>query len=54
MGRWFLRMSRWARNPPSEKRVRLVLAIIGVCLVIVGLEWLGLWPEWATAQRMRR
>lgn len=54
MGRWLLRMSRWARNPPSEKRVIFVLAIIVVALVIVGIEKMGWWPDWATAQRMRR
>ncbi len=54
MTRWLVRMSRWARNPPSEKRVLLVLAIILVCLVVFGIEWLGLWPDWATAQKMRR
>ena len=52
--RWFLRMSRWARNPPSEKRVLMVLAIIAICLAIYGIERLGLWPDWATAQRLRR
>jgi len=52
--RWFLRMSRWARNPPSKKRVQMVLAIAAVCLLIFGAERLGLWPDWATAQKMRR
>ncbi|SFT49758.1 hypothetical protein [Sedimentitalea nanhaiensis] len=52
--RWLLRMSRWARNPPSARRVVLVFGVIALCLGIVALEWLGLWPEWATAQRMRR
>lgn len=54
MMRWFVRMSYWARHPPSEKRVILVLAIIAVCLVIFGIEWLDLWPDWATTQKMRR
>ncbi len=51
---WLLRASRWARNPPSEKRVLLVLAVIGICLVIFGIEKLGLWPDWATTQRVPR
>lgn len=54
MTRWFLRMARWAHRPPSEKQVRMVLAIVLVCLVIAGIEWMGWWPDWATAQRMRR
>ena len=31
-----------------------VLAIIAACLAIFGIEWLGLWPDWATAEKMRR
>jgi hypothetical protein len=54
MGRWLLRMSRWSRNPPSEKKIKFVLAIIVVALVIVGIEAMGWWPDWATAQKMRR
>ena len=54
MQRWLLRMSRWARNPPSAKRVMLVLGVIIACLLIYGLEQMGWWPDWATATRMRR
>ena len=49
-----LRMSRWARNPPSEKRVKMVFGIIVLALAIAGIEWLGLWPEWATTERIPR
>lgn len=34
----FLRMAKWARNPPSEKRVKLVLGVIAVCLLLYGIE----------------
>ena len=51
---WLLRMSRWARNPPSAKRVKLVFGIIVLALVIVGIEWMGWWPDWATAERIPR
>ncbi len=45
---WFLRMSQWARNPPSKERVMLVLAVIGICLTLYAVErWIG-WPEWLT------
>jgi len=54
MDRWLLRMARWARNPPSQKRVLTVVVVVVICLLIVGIERLGLWPDWATAQRMRR
>lgn len=43
---WFLRMSRWARNPPSWKRVVFVLSIIAACLVLAGFEFVWGWPDW--------
>nr|WP_170538415.1 hypothetical protein [Ruegeria arenilitoris] len=48
--RHLLRMSRWARNPPSDQRVKLVLGLIVLCLAIAGVEYMGWWPEWATSQ----
>lgn len=51
--RHLMRMSRWARNPPSEKRVRFVLVIIALCLLIAGVEWLGYWPDWAQTQPLK-
>jgi hypothetical protein len=48
-----LRAKRWAQNPPSAKRVKLVFGVIALAGVIWGIEWLGLWPEWATAERVR-
>jgi hypothetical protein len=36
--RHFLRMSRWARNPPSEKRVKLVITIVLICALIFLIE----------------
>lgn len=50
---WLIRASRWARNPPSAGRVKLVFAIIAAGLVLVGLEHFGLWPEWATLDQGR-
>jgi len=52
--RWFLRMSRWVHNPPSEKKFWVVLSIVVACLALYGLERMGWWPDWATAQKMRR
>ena len=51
--RWFLRMARWAHNPPSEGKVKFVLAIIAVCLILVGIEWLGFWPDWLRVNSLR-
>jgi hypothetical protein len=50
---WLLRMRLWARNPPSPRRVKAVLVVLAICLVVFALERLDLWPDWATADRMR-
>ncbi|KEJ88404.1 hypothetical protein [Sulfitobacter donghicola] len=52
--RHLLRAKRWAQNPPSAKRVKLVLTAIALALLIVGLEHFGFWPEWAKAERLPR
>lgn len=51
---WLMRASRWARNPPSAKRVRLVLALLALIAVIVLLEWGGFWPDWAQMEPRRQ
>ena len=48
MDRWFLRMARWSRHPPSPSRVKIVLAAIALCLVVVGVEHFVGWPEGLT------
>ncbi len=50
---WFVRMARWARNPPSWGRVKLVLVVIGVCLALVAVERFIGWPEALTVDRLR-
>jgi hypothetical protein len=50
---WFLRMSKWVRNPPSAGRVKLVFAVVAICVLIVGLEAMGWWPEWATTEKFK-
>ena len=50
---WLLRMVRWVRNPPSAGRVRLVLAVVALCLALYAIErWVG-WPEALTGDRLR-
>jgi hypothetical protein len=49
---WLLRASRWARNPPSEGRVKLVFGVIAFCLLIAGYEWMYGWPDWLTVNRI--
>jgi len=52
--RHLLRMSKWARNPPSAKRVKLVIGIVVICLILFAIErWIGV-PEWLQMERMRR
>lgn len=46
--RHFLRMARWARNPPSEKRIILIAVAIAICLILFGWERIFGWPDWLT------
>jgi hypothetical protein len=45
---WLLRAVRWARNPPSAARVKLVLAVILACMVLFAIEKLWGWPAFLT------
>lgn len=51
---WLFRMARWARNPPSAARVKLVLAVIGVCLVLYAVEVFVGWPDWLSMEQAGR
>lgn len=50
---WLLRAARWVRHPPGTRRVVMVLAILAAGLVLVGLDHLGLWPDWARVEPRR-
>lgn len=50
---WFVRAKRWAQNPPSPAKIKLVFGIIGFCVALYAIERLGFWPDWATAERLR-
>ena len=50
---WLLRAARWVRHPPSEKQVLLVLGVVALVLAVGGLQYFGLWPDWATMERGR-
>lgn len=52
--RWLWRMSRWARNPPSEGRVKLVFGVIAICLVLFAIERIWGWPDWLTLENAGR
>ncbi|WP_377505583.1 hypothetical protein [Octadecabacter sp. R77987] len=46
-------MARWAKRPPSQQRVILVIAVIVICLVIAGIErWIG-FPDWMAVESSR-
>ena len=51
--RWFLRMSKWARRPPSEKRIKLVASVLVLCLILLAIERYVGWPDWARVNRLR-
>ena len=48
---WLIRMARWARRPPSARRVALVAGVAAACLLLVAIErWIG-WPDALTLDR---
>ncbi|MCP4206587.1 MAG: hypothetical protein GY767_06025 [Shimia sp.] len=52
--RHLMRMNKWARNPPSEARVKLVFGIVAACLVLVLIEKFIGWPDMLTLEPQRR
>jgi len=46
--RWLLRAARWARRPPKETTVKLVLGVIAAALLLAGVEHFLGWPDWLT------
>lgn len=51
--RWLLRASRWARKPPSARRVWLVAGVVVFCLILYAIERLFGWPGWLTPSSVR-
>lgn len=49
---WLVRAKRWAQNPPSEDRVKLVFAVVALSLLIAGYEWAFGWPSWLAVNSM--
>lgn len=45
---WLMRMSRWARRPPSWGRVKLIAAILLICVALYAIDRLFGWPAWLT------
>ena len=51
---WLLRAKRWAQNPPSAGRVKLVIVVIAICVALFAVERVAGWPEWLTPERPGR
>jgi hypothetical protein len=51
--RHLLRLRRWAQNPPSVARMKLLLAVAAILILIYGLDYFGYWPDWATSENIR-
>ncbi|UMA66346.1 hypothetical protein LVO79_07855 [Roseivivax marinus] len=46
---WLMRMRRWAQNPPSWTMIRLIFAVVALCLALWLVErYVGL-PDWIGA-----
>ena len=45
---WLMRAVQWVRNPPSARRVWLVVGVITAVIALGTVEWMGWWPQWAT------
>jgi len=48
MNIWLLRAVGWARNPPSAKKVKFVLAIVAAVFAMFIFESVFGWPEFLT------
>lgn len=46
--RWFIRMAKWARHPPSPRMVRMVLGILAIGILLFLIEYQYGWPDWLT------
>ncbi|MBE9605801.1 hypothetical protein IAI18_13105 [Acetobacteraceae bacterium H6797] len=52
LSRLLIRLAMWWRNPPSPKRMKLILAVVAICLVIVLIEHLFGRPEWMHVEKV--
>ncbi len=52
--RTLLRAVRWARNPPSTKRVKFFLALLAFCILVATIEHFFGWPEFLTVENKPR
>lgn len=51
---WLIRMKRWVQNPPSPARIRMIAAIVAICLLLVLVERTIGWPDALTPNNLRQ
>lgn len=52
---WLLiRMAIWLRKPPSRSFILAAIAAVVLAATVFSLEMIGLWPDWAVAERVNR
>ncbi|MBL9053896.1 MAG: hypothetical protein JNN02_09220 [Tabrizicola sp.] len=44
--RFLLKAKQLARHPPAAWKVRLFAGVVGVCLLLIGIEVFIGWPDW--------
>lgn len=49
----FLRMAKWARQPPSRKRLMATFAALGLVAALALIEYFVGWPEALTLDPAR-
>ncbi len=52
MTRLLIRLAQWFRHPPSPTQIKVILATLVICVILVLIEKFVGWPDWATAQRV--
>ena len=51
--RWLLTAKRWAQNPPSPARIKMIAGIVAICVLLFGIAHFFGWPEALTPNRIR-
>ncbi len=54
MDHWMLRAVKWARNPPSGKMVKFVIALVLFCVLLYWVDRLFELPDWMQMERVRK
>ncbi|MFY0597212.1 MAG: hypothetical protein JXQ85_12345 [Cognatishimia sp.] len=50
--RWLMKMALWARNPPSKRRIQIVIFAVVCTAILYGFEQYFGWPEALTAEKI--